>query len=152
MAVNRLTAYLLARERCALEVVNMVVAVEENVNIKKISYLISFALPTGIYRPFQNHPRIASDTDGKRRVEPVAGLPNPRKQSSCCVTFDDSFCFPYTMSTPPKIGGEYGEIRATIDINTLNAYLAKNTPSIKTPVDVKQFKVLIMIVFVKDIC
>ena len=39
----------------------MVVAVEENVNIKKISYLMSFALPTGIYRPFQNHPRIAAD-------------------------------------------------------------------------------------------
>jgi len=39
----------------------MVVAVKENVNIKKISYLMSFALPTGIYRPFQNHPRIGSD-------------------------------------------------------------------------------------------
>jgi hypothetical protein len=56
------------------------------------------------------------------------------------------------MSTPPKIGGEYGEIRATIDIDNLNAYLAKNTPGIKTPVDVKQFKVWIMIVFFKDIC
>lgn len=40
----------------------------------------------------------------------------------------------------PKIGGEYGEIRATIDLDRLNAYLAKNTPGIKTPVDVKQFK------------
>lgn len=51
------------------------------------------------------------------------------------------------MSTPPKIGGEYGEIRATIDIDTLNAYLTKNTPGIKTPVDVKQFKVWLMIIF-----
>jgi hypothetical protein len=60
MAVNTLTAYLVARERCVLEVLNMVVAVEEKVNIKKLSYLISFALPTGIYRPFQNYPCIAS--------------------------------------------------------------------------------------------
>lgn len=42
---------------------------------------------------------------------------------------------------PPKVGGEYGEIRANIDIDSLNAYLAKHTPSITTPVDVKQFKV-----------
>jgi len=35
MAVNTLTAYLVAREKCVLEAVNMVVAVEEKVNIKK---------------------------------------------------------------------------------------------------------------------
>jgi len=40
-----------------------------------------------------------------------------------------------------KIGGEYGEIRASIDVDSLNAYLAKQTPGIKTPVNVKQFKV-----------
>ncbi|KAF8963662.1 kinase-like domain-containing protein [Flammula alnicola] len=40
----------------------------------------------------------------------------------------------------PKIGGEYGEIRANIDVDALNTYLAKFTPNIKTPVDVKQFK------------
>jgi hypothetical protein len=48
------------------------------------------------------------------------------------------------MSAEPlkkKIGGEYGEIRANIDVNNLNAYLNKHTPSIKAPVDVKQFKV-----------
>ena len=45
-------------------------------------------------------------------------------------------------SGPPKIkGGEYGEIRASIDIDNLNAYLSKHIPSIKAPVDVKQFKV-----------
>ena len=42
---------------------------------------------------------------------------------------------------PKKIGGEYGEVRASIDINKLNAYLAKNVPAIDPPVDVKQFKV-----------
>lgn len=44
-------------------------------------------------------------------------------------------------SAPKKIGGEYGEIRASINVDNLSAYLAKNTPMIKTPVDVKQFKV-----------
>ena len=42
---------------------------------------------------------------------------------------------------PQKIGGEYGEIRTSIGIDNLNAYLSKHTPSIRTPVDVKQFKV-----------
>jgi hypothetical protein len=52
------------------------------------------------------------------------------------------------MSEPsPKIGGEYGEIRANIDIGALNRYLAKHTPGIKTPVDVKQFKVWLLIGF-----
>ncbi|KAF8151192.1 protein kinase subdomain-containing protein PKL/CAK/ACAD [Pholiota molesta] len=45
------------------------------------------------------------------------------------------------MAPPPsKIGGEVGEVRANIDISSLNAYLAKHTPAITTPVDVKQFK------------
>ncbi|KAJ3480801.1 hypothetical protein NLI96_g8091 [Meripilus lineatus] len=39
-----------------------------------------------------------------------------------------------------KIGGEYGEIRASIDIGNLNAYIVKNVPVIKGPVEVKQFK------------
>ncbi|KAJ3486520.1 hypothetical protein NLI96_g4167 [Meripilus lineatus] len=39
-----------------------------------------------------------------------------------------------------KIGGEYGEIRANIDIGRLNAYIAKNVPLMKGPVEVKQFK------------
>lgn len=41
---------------------------------------------------------------------------------------------------PKKIGGEYGEVRANIDIDKLNAYLAKNAKVISMPVDVKQFK------------
>jgi len=45
------------------------------------------------------------------------------------------------MSSLKKIGGEYGEVRAGIDIDRLNTYLATNTPSVKTPVSVKQFKV-----------
>jgi hypothetical protein len=44
-------------------------------------------------------------------------------------------------SGPQKMGGEYGEIRASIDIDNLNAYLFKHIPGIKAPVDVKQFKV-----------
>jgi hypothetical protein len=43
--------------------------------------------------------------------------------------------------TSRKIGGEYGEIRASIDIDNLSAYLSKHTPSIRTPIDLKQFKV-----------
>ena len=40
------------------------------------------------------------------------------------------------------MGGEYGEIRASINIDNLNAYLSKHIPSrIKAPVNVKQFKV-----------
>jgi hypothetical protein len=39
------------------------------------------------------------------------------------------------------MGGEYGEIRASIDIDNLNAYLSKHIPGIKTPADVKQFNV-----------
>ena len=40
-----------------------------------------------------------------------------------------------------QTGGDYGNIRASINVDNLNVYLAKSTPSIKTPVDVKQFKV-----------
>jgi hypothetical protein len=46
------------------------------------------------------------------------------------------------MSPSKKIGGEYGEVRAAIDVNRLNTYLMfANSPSVKTPVSVKQFKV-----------
>lgn len=44
------------------------------------------------------------------------------------------------MSTS-KIGGEYGEVRANIDAAKLNAYLTAYVPAVKTPVDIKQFKV-----------
>jgi len=41
-----------------------------------------------------------------------------------------------------KIGGEYGEIRASINIASLNAYLLiHGAPAIQIPVSVKQFKV-----------
>lgn len=42
---------------------------------------------------------------------------------------------------PKKIGGEYGDVRANIDEAKLNAYLLKNIPIMKGPIDVKQFKV-----------
>ncbi|KAG5647059.1 hypothetical protein DXG03_001429 [Asterophora parasitica] len=41
---------------------------------------------------------------------------------------------------PKKIGGEFGEVRANIDVGSLNVYIAKHAPGIKAPVDVKQFK------------
>jgi hypothetical protein len=44
-------------------------------------------------------------------------------------------------ATAKKTGGEYGDVRANIDVDRLNAYLAKHVPAVKTPVDVKQFKV-----------
>jgi hypothetical protein len=36
---------------------------------------------------------------------------------------------------------EVGQVRATIDVEKLNAYLAKQVADVKTPVEVKQFKV-----------
>ncbi|CDO68835.1 hypothetical protein BN946_scf184805.g44 [Trametes cinnabarina] len=42
--------------------------------------------------------------------------------------------------TAKKIGGDYGEVRASIDTGKLNAYCAAAIPTIKTPVDIKQFK------------
>ncbi|KAF5380575.1 hypothetical protein D9615_004657 [Tricholomella constricta] len=45
-----------------------------------------------------------------------------------------------SSSAPKKIGGEYGDVRANIDVANLNAYLSQHAPGIKTPVDVKQFK------------
>ena len=40
-----------------------------------------------------------------------------------------------------KIGGEYGEVRANIDTEKLNRYFEKHVKAIRTPVDIKQFKV-----------
>ncbi|KEP51381.1 kinase subdomain protein PKL/CAK/ACAD protein [Rhizoctonia solani 123E] len=40
-----------------------------------------------------------------------------------------------------KIGGEYGEIRANIDVQSLNKYLGQHAKEIKVPLAVKQFKV-----------
>lgn len=43
--------------------------------------------------------------------------------------------------TKKKIGGEFGEVRANIDVDKLNKYFEDKVPSIKVPVQVKQFKV-----------
>lgn len=45
------------------------------------------------------------------------------------------------MSEPKKIGGEIGEVRASIDVANLDAYIEKHVPAIRAPVTVKQFKV-----------
>lgn len=42
---------------------------------------------------------------------------------------------------PKKIGGEYGEVRANIDIVKLNTYLEQSAKAVRAPVSVKQFKV-----------
>lgn len=39
------------------------------------------------------------------------------------------------------LGGEYGDVRARIDNDKLNAYLANNVPALTVPVTIKQFKV-----------
>ncbi|ESK97264.1 phosphotransferase enzyme family domain protein [Moniliophthora roreri MCA 2997] len=41
---------------------------------------------------------------------------------------------------PKYVGGEYGDIRANINIPNLTAYLEKNLSGLKTPLEVKQFK------------
>lgn len=54
------------------------------------------------------------------------------------------------MPPSKKIGGEYGEVRAAIDVTSLDTYLASSTPSIKTPVSVKQFKVSLHLAITKS--
>jgi len=44
-------------------------------------------------------------------------------------------------TTTEKIGGEYGDVRAVIDVEKLNAYLKVHVPEVSAPVTVKQFKV-----------
>lgn len=43
-----------------------------------------------------------------------------------------------------KIGGEVGEIRANIDIDSLNRYIERHVPAVRVPVAVKQFKVRLL--------
>ena len=45
------------------------------------------------------------------------------------------------MPPSKKIGGEYGDVRANIDGDKLNAYLVARVPAVVAPVDIKQFKV-----------
>jgi hypothetical protein len=44
-------------------------------------------------------------------------------------------------SSRPAGGGEYGDVRARIDNDKLNAYLANSVPALTVPVTIKQFKV-----------
>ena len=44
-------------------------------------------------------------------------------------------------TTDKKIGGEYGDVRAAIDLQKLNTYLEACVPEVAAPVTVKQFKV-----------
>ncbi|KAL0072564.1 hypothetical protein AAF712_000327 [Marasmius tenuissimus] len=44
------------------------------------------------------------------------------------------------MSQPKKVGGEYGDVRANIDVPNLVKYLEKHLPIMNMPIEVKQFK------------
>jgi hypothetical protein len=59
------------------------------------------------------------------------------------ITFDvvTPIRWPMTPPNPQKVGGEYGDVRATIDLASLNRYLVDHCPFMKAPVQVKQFKV-----------
>lgn len=49
---------------------------------------------------------------------------------------------PSSTTNRKKIGGEYGDIRGPgLDEAKLNEYLKAHAKSIRTPVDIKQFKV-----------
>jgi hypothetical protein len=44
-------------------------------------------------------------------------------------------------SSSGPAGGDFGDVRAPIDNDRLNAYLANNVPALTAPVTIKQFKV-----------
>lgn len=46
--------------------------------------------------------------------------------------------------TQKKIGGEFGEVRANIDVESLHKYLEKHVKRVTLPVGVKQFKVCVL--------
>jgi aminoglycoside phosphotransferase (APT) family kinase protein len=46
-------------------------------------------------------------------------------------------------SSPKKIGGEMGDVRANIDEHKLNEYLVVHVPAVRAPVSIKQFKVMV---------
>ena len=48
---------------------------------------------------------------------------------------------------PKKVGGEYGEVRASIDVGRLEMYVDANVKVMKTPLEVKQFKVRFLFEF-----
>lgn len=48
------------------------------------------------------------------------------------------------MSQSQKIGGEIGDIRASIDVDKLNEYIREHVSVIRAPVSVKQFKVSVL--------
>ncbi|KAF8520271.1 kinase-like protein [Hysterangium stoloniferum] len=45
------------------------------------------------------------------------------------------------MPNKQQVGGEYGEVRANIDVEKLNEYLSSHVAAVRTPVGLKQFKV-----------
>jgi hypothetical protein len=42
-----------------------------------------------------------------------------------------------------RVGGEYGAVRANLDVHKLNTYIKAHVPVVSAPVQVQQFKVCI---------
>ena len=55
-------------------------------------------------------------------------------------------------ATVEKIGGEFGDVRAAIDVEKLNAYLQAHVPEVTAPVTVKQFKVCLGQISFATVC
>jgi len=55
-------------------------------------------------------------------------------------------------TTAEKIGGEYGDVRAAIDVEKLNVYLGAHVPEVAPPVTLKQFEVRICVRFIYSNC
>ena len=57
-----------------------------------------------------------------------------------------------TKSTTEKIGGEFGDVRAAIDVEKLSAYLQAHVPEVAAPVTVKRFRVRLGQVSFPTVC
>lgn len=64
----------------------------------------------------------------------------------CCINKADSSLIGIQTEMPPPAneihdGQALGDVRVSIDVDKLNAYLVSHVPAVKAPVVVKQFKV-----------
>lgn len=71
---------------------------------------------------------------GRNRVTRPSST-RPKTDSLQLILFSD-------MTTAQSIGGAIGDVRANIDIPSLNKYLTDSVKQVKAPVQVKQFKVI----------
>ncbi|KIJ15582.1 hypothetical protein PAXINDRAFT_11702 [Paxillus involutus ATCC 200175] len=45
-----------------------------------------------------------------------------------------------SSNSSKRVGGEYGAIRANLDVHKLNTYIKAHVPVVSAPVQVQQFK------------